>query len=82
MSGDPLKLFAARRKLLNQARESRYAEHCNRLTIDGEFGALFKEKNLVHSELDAVTVHNSTSAPPTDPSNPHPSQDFFLTLTS
>ena len=67
MSGDPRKLFAVTKKMLNQVKESPFPEHCNRLTLANELGAFFKMKiSNIRSELDAAaTVHNnhSTSAP-------------------
>ena len=67
MSGDPRKLFAVTKRMLNQVKECPFPEHCNRLTLANELGAFFKMKiSNIRSELDAAaTVHNnhSTQAP-------------------
>ena len=53
MSGDPWKLFAITKKMLNQVKESPFPEHCNWLTLANELGAFFKMKiPNIRSELD------------------------------
>jgi len=63
--GDPRKLFAITKKMLNQVKESCFPDHFNRLTLANELEAVFKMKiSNIRSELDAAaTVHNSTLAP-------------------
>lgn len=62
MSGDPRKLFAVTKKLLNQVKESPFSEHCKRLTLANELGAYFKKKisdnrfELNAAELQFTTV--------------------------
>ena len=46
MSGDPQKLFAVMKKMLNQVKESPFPEHCNRLTLANELGAFFQNENI------------------------------------
>ena len=80
MSGDPWKLFAVAKKLLNQVKESPFPEHCNRLTLANELGTFFKKKiSDIRFELDeAATVHNnhSTLAPSTNCFQPSSSSGF------
>ena len=82
MSGDPWKLFAIIKKMLNQVRESPFPEHCNWLTLANELGAFFKMKiSNIRSELDvAATVHNNhgTLAPSAKCSQPSSSSRFFF----
>ena len=81
MSGDPRKLFAITKKMLNLVKESPFPEHCNRLTLANELGAFFKMKiSNTRSELDAAaTVHNnhSTLAPSANFFQPSSSFGFF-----
>ena len=81
MSGDPWKLFAVAKNLLNQAKESPFPEHCNQLTLTNELGAFFKKKiSDIRFEFDeAATVHNnhSTLAPSTNCFQPSSSSGFF-----
>lgn len=60
MSGDPRKLFAVMKKILNQVMESPFPEHCIWLTLANELEAFFTMKiSNIRSELDAAaTVHN------------------------
>lgn len=81
MSGDPRKLFAITKKMLNQVKESPFPEHCNKLTLANELGAFFKMKvSNTRSELDAAaTFHNnhSTLAPSANCFQPSSSSGFF-----
>ena len=81
MSGDPRKLFAVTKKVLNQLKESPFPELCNRLILANELGAFFKMKiSNIRSELDAAaTVHNnrSTLAPSANCFQPSSSLRFF-----
>ena len=82
LSGDPQKLFAVTKKMLNQVKESPSPEHCNRLTLVNELGAFFKMKiSHIRSELDAAaTGHNnhSTLAPSANCFQPSSSLGFFF----
>lgn len=81
MSGDPRKLFAVMKKILNQVMESPFPEHCIRLTLANELEAFFTMKiSNIRSELDAAaTVHNnhSTLAPSANCFQPSLFSGFF-----